>query len=362
VTLSILFFTLEMGLVFKALQTGDQRFLYWLPLLFLFWANFHIQFVYGLLIPGLMAFVATVEGWARTRQITWIPQSEEFERLNAIMLWGVLAACLAATLINPYGYGLYKTMFIYARSSYPYHVISELQAMDFRQSAHYIEAMLAAAGFYLLGRRKPNLFQLTLLVVAFLIAFRTQRDAWFLCISVSGMIAFRPRAEEEAVVAESVPQRGVAALKLGLAVVGAVCIMIWQAKDSGLRNEVLLKTVHNSYPVDAVIYIQQHQPAGPLFNNFNWGGFLIGVMPEYPVSIDGRNDLYGDVLLYRAMSTILAVDWKDDPAIARANLILLPRDLPLSGELSRSTEFEVTYSDKMAMVFVRKQQVATLQH
>src|SRR5260370_8774950 len=54
---SILFFTLELVLIFRAQKTRNVKYLYWLPLLFLVWATFHIQFVYGLLLPGLFAAV-----------------------------------------------------------------------------------------------------------------------------------------------------------------------------------------------------------------------------------------------------------------------------------------------------------------
>lgn len=60
----------------------------------------------------------------------------------------------------------------------------------------------------------------------------------------------------------------------------------------------------------------------------NWGGFLMVALPEYPVSIDGRNDLYGDGLLEREVKTMVAEDWQGDAAIERANLVPLPNKLP----------------------------------
>ena len=43
----------------------------------------------------------------------------------------------------------------------------------------------------------------------------------------------------------------------------------------------------------AAEYIRAHQLPEPLFNSFPWGGFLTWYLPEYPVAIDGRTDLYG---------------------------------------------------------------------
>ncbi len=55
VLFTILFFTVELGLIFQARQSGSARPLYWLPLLFLVWSNLHIQFVYGLFVLALYA-------------------------------------------------------------------------------------------------------------------------------------------------------------------------------------------------------------------------------------------------------------------------------------------------------------------
>ena len=41
-------------------------------------------------------------------------------------------------------------------------------------------------------------------------------------------------------------------------------------------------------------YIQDNHLAGPIFNDYGWGGYLDGGAFEYPVSIDERLNLYGD--------------------------------------------------------------------
>lgn len=354
VNFTYLFFTIGLWLVLKSLEKNDRRYLYWLPLVFAIWANFHIQFVYGLLIPGLLAFVVTLSRWPRLRRMAPWLEVEGAEGFSLGLLWVLVLACVAATLVNPYGIGLYRTILIYVRSSYPYQVIMELQAVSFRESGHYVELLLVAAGFFVLGRRKPNFFHFLLLTIATLVAFRTQRDAWFLCIVASSLMAWHSRTIPETASSEEVAAvRGVGIRGLGAALAGAILVMALRTWDSGMTSDNLLKTVRNSYPVGAVEFIQQQHPPGPLFNNFNWGGFLIGVLPEYPVSIDGRNDLYGDAFLYRELHTLVSPDWADDPALRNANLVLLPKDLPLSNELRRSPQFDLAYSDDVAVVFVR---------
>lgn len=42
-------------------------------------------------------------------------------------------------------------------------------------------------------------------------------------------------------------------------------------------------------------------PEGPLFNSYNLGGYLLWMLPEYLVFIDGRADLYGDEVIQEWM-------------------------------------------------------------
>src|ERR1700757_285281 len=52
---SVILFTILLTLLFEAQRSGRVQLLYWLPLVFLVWANIHIQFIYGLAVVGLFA-------------------------------------------------------------------------------------------------------------------------------------------------------------------------------------------------------------------------------------------------------------------------------------------------------------------
>ena len=62
---SVLFFAIELQVLFSSRHSGSARRLYWLPLLFLFWANLHIQFVAGLVLLGVFVVASLVEHWLR---------------------------------------------------------------------------------------------------------------------------------------------------------------------------------------------------------------------------------------------------------------------------------------------------------
>jgi hypothetical protein len=79
-------------------------------------------------------------------------------------------------------------------------------------------------------------------------------------------------------------------------------------------------------------------------------------MPEQPVAIDGRTDLYGDEIDYRFYKTENGdPSWEDDSYLNEARLVLLPRQTRLAGLLNKDSRFNLIYQDELAMVFVKKQ-------
>src|SRR5208337_4794544 len=51
---SMTLFAVTLTLILEARRSGRVQLLYWLPLLFVLWANLHIQFLYGLFLVGLL--------------------------------------------------------------------------------------------------------------------------------------------------------------------------------------------------------------------------------------------------------------------------------------------------------------------
>ena len=50
---TVILFTITLTLLFEAQRRGRIQLLYWLPLVFMIWANIHIQFIYGLAVVGM---------------------------------------------------------------------------------------------------------------------------------------------------------------------------------------------------------------------------------------------------------------------------------------------------------------------
>jgi hypothetical protein len=97
---------------------------------------------------------------------------------------------------------------------------------------------------------------------------------------------------------------------------------------------------------------QNHFP-GPLYNNFDWGGYLIWSLPELPVSIDGRGNVHGDLRIIRSIRTWAGYPgWDLDPELANACLVIAELGRPLTSHLRHDARFKLVYEDDTAAVFV----------
>ena len=343
---TMILFTVVLTFLLEAQRTGSIQFLWWLPLLFVLWANMHIQFIYGLFVVGLFMGINLLQRLAR-----WVGIELDFIQAPTLPLpglIGVLFACFAATFIGPYTYHLYHVVAAYSNSHVPYYMIQELSALDFKSFPHYLLLLLVAAAFFAIGwPKKLDLFKLSLLIVASVVAFRTQRDAWFVAICAAAFIADRRAGESAPTPVLKLPE---------LAGVGAVLAisMLLAARNTGFNTRDLDRTISREYPVNAVNFVHQNSFSGPLYNHLTWGGFLIWYLPEYPVVVDGRNDLYGDELdLLTYNSSKGDESYTSDPYLNEAGLVLLPKKLPLAALLSIDSRFRLVYQDPLAVVFVR---------
>lgn len=348
---SIALFAVTLTFLLEANRTGRIERLYWLPLIFWFWANLHIQFIYGLFLVGLFVGIHFALRLNKAFRIT--PDFVLAPSFPSTTLVAIAAACILATLAGPYTYHPYQVVYEYSRAKFTYAVILELQPLTFRGFSHFVELFLTAGGFFAVGwKRKVDLFKLALLTAATVIAYRTMRDAWFICLPAAACIADTlalPQENERD--GTWFVETWLEKLCVAAAVV-ALLALISNGTDFTPRG--LDRAISSQYPVNAVNYLRRNPLPGPLYNQLNWGGFLMWYMPQYPVAIDGRNDLYGDQLDQIFFNSQNAEkSYETDPYLNEAGVVLLSSDLPLAKVLTVDSRFQLVYRDQIATVFAR---------
>jgi len=124
-------------------------------------------------------------------------------------------------------------------------------------------------------------------------------------------------------------------------------------------SQALMNQTSRAFPVKACDFIRANQLPGPLFNTYYWGGFLMWYLPEYPVSIDGRLNLYGDEINERYFKVTDGTQrLETDPSFAGARIILFERNSAVIKALTTlpalREQFRVAYQDNVATVLVRQ--------
>jgi hypothetical protein len=340
---SILFFTVELFILFHVRRTGQFTPLLALPPLFALWANLHIQFVYGLAVLGqflvevLLSHLPFLSLYSRHRP------NISLGRISLLLL-----ACLVATLITPYHFRLYTPILEYIGQTGAFQVVSELLPLSFRGLTDWLVIGLTIGAAFVLGWQRAWLpFPTLLLLMGTLLAFRAGRDVWVLVLAAVFIIS------EFGKFARSEPSFGFTKLR-AICVIVALTVAMYVI---GLRRQISEQRLENAvkrvYPVAAVKFINEKNYSGPLYNHFNWGGYLIWALPRLPVSMDGRTNLHGDQRVERSFKTWSGVrGWESDPELMQARLVIGGVDDALTSAMRTDSRFKLVYEDAIAAVFV----------
>jgi hypothetical protein len=336
-------FSLELLIIDRVRESGKSQLLWTLPFVFALWANLHIQFVYGLAVLGLLSLEAPLAIAFRRAGIEM-----EAPALAPRPLMLVLLACTTATLLTPYHYLLYKQIFEYIGQTGAFLNISELHPMFFRSLDSWLVLLLTLAAAFISGwRRKWPPFPTLVLLMAAILAFRSRRDAWVLALAAIWVIGDSARALWQG--RPFVFTKGqILASAVAVAVVLFAVSIARQISDANLQA-----IVEEKFPARAVNYVKANQLPGPLFNDYDWGGFLLWSLPRLPVAIDGRLNLYGDERLERSLNTWQGgPGWNSDPDLRSARLVIANKRRMLASLLRSHPRYRIAYEDNVAVVFV----------
>ncbi len=356
ILVSILFFGVELFLLLKSHRCNDMRPLSFLPVLFLLWANLDGQFLIGLILLSL--FVTAEVSEFLLNRFGVISFSASTDSLTKVLAISGLSAL--ATLFTPYPFQLFSSAFQSAYGRVIFEDFQEMQAMDFRRPQHFVLMLLVMMAFVALGRqRSRDLFKLSAIILFVALAFRVQRDVWcvvFVAIAIiaDAAVGWHRSSEPE------VRHRSAAWTweKPLVAVIIALIFLVAIVRLPG--NVELMSQAGRVFPIKACDFIRSNQLPGPVFNAYYWGGFLMWYLPEYPVSIDSRVSLYGDVINKRYFKVTGGTErLETDPTFDRSRIILFERNSAVIKALTTlpalRDQFRVAYQDNVATVLVRQQ-------
>jgi hypothetical protein len=114
-------------------------------------------------------------------------------------------------------------------------------------------------------------------------------------------------------------------------------------------------TGKGEFPQAALRYMEEHSLKGNIFNDYDWGGYLIWKgYPDFRVFVDGRADIYADRVIPDYI-TIMSAGKESYRVFESYNTdyALLRRDEPFAALLSASPGWSGIYRDETAVIFAR---------
>ncbi len=337
--------------ILEARRRNDLAPLLWLPPLFLLWANLDAQFVLGLLLLPMLLLAETVERTLRPSGI-W---NANLRRIPLVRLIAITAACVIATMITPYSIHLIPAALQSAYSLTLFKNFAFMAAMSFREPQHFMLTLLLFSACFGLGRRHSHdIFKILLLALWASLAFRVQRDNWIIVLPSIAILGDVIGIDRD----RGAPGQGRVKKEYPYIAAG-VAILLTLSFFFLPSNQTLETRLERVYPVKACDYIQKNHLPGPMFNEYGWGGYVMWKLPEYPVSIDERLNLYGDEFSAAYFETVMGKRRMETlPGFTSERIILLPVSLSIAKALTTipvlQQQFREVYRDEIAIVLVRR--------
>ena len=343
---------------------GRRRIIWGLPLVMLLWANVHGGFAIGFIL--IVAYLFGEVG----NLLLGAGSAEDVEAQQ--LGWGglrqlIIVAILSflALALNPNG----AQMWLYPLRTVGIGIlqdfIAEWQPPDFHQLyLHpFIWLLLAALTAFGLAGRRADFTDLTLVAVFTYLSLLAVRNVPLFALVLAPIIVHYGttaiwRLERWKGVAWPISRERPASgsrLALNWLLLCLILLASGLYAMQGVQAAGPESANPEDLPAAAVDYLQEQQPPGPIFNNYNWGGYLIWRVPEYPVYVDGRTDLFDDALLRRYLSIYLAErGWREQLDQDAINLVLAEPASPLARELVQDAGWETLYHDAIAIVLARR--------
>lgn len=315
--------------------------LWLLPLLFAIWVNTHGSWLIGLVLFGVFLLCGLARGqWDAILCTPWSPHELR-------QLLQVAAASVAALFLNPYGWRLVLYPFDLAfRQKLNIANIEEWRSLDFH-SARGKVFLLTAGVLLLLGllqRRRWRPVDLAFLAIGLYAALTYARFLFLAALLLTPLLA-RELAFFPAVRQDKDRPWANALFMTGLL---SVCLATWP------RTRTLASGDQTLYPAQALPYLSGFHPQGPVFNDYDWGGYLIWHCRQVPVFVDSRVDIFERSGVFA--DYLKAMRLEDTFSVLdryHVRYVLVAQKRPLAYLLEHSPGWRVEYQDKVTVLLER---------
>ena len=342
--------------VIESFQNDRKNLLYLLPLVMLLWINLHGGFILGFII---IVIYIVCNLWK-----LYISKNTDkvlYKRKVKYFFFATIASVLVS-LANPKG--LHTLLF-------PFEVVSNRLIMDnygeflspnfhsvpFIPFKYFLLLMIAFLGAF---KEKLNPIEIFLIIIFTNMALFSQRYIPLFAIIVAPILSrhgnvylhnlnnkFSDLTINKAKIQESIDKsaRGY------IWPIIAIIIVVGLAAS----NRIEFKFDEKIKPVNAVEFIKKEYIPGNMFNNDEFGDYIIyRAYPQYKVFYDSRADIYGNEKLKDYLDvTNMRRGWEKILEKYNTNWIIIEAYSPLSQYLNMTKNWRLIYSDSVAAIYVK---------
>jgi len=324
------------------------------PVIMLIWVNTH-----GAFIAGILIWACYIAGLILDQKFSW-PEIKTY-------LWIGLSSLLVS-LINPDGFGIWKTGFGFLGNRYLVSHTAEYLPPDFHQISTwpFLLLIVLSIGLLAISKRRMNASHALLLSGWTAMALYSARNIPLYAVIVAPILVTVGADYLQANKSKGATDKFIdlqsrfmdiekslkSGLWSGIVVVAAGLLLMrgftldFQNKGNQFRDNV--------FPVQAVDWIEENQLQGEGFNYFPWGGYLLyRTWPEMLVFIDGQTDFYGEELTRKYEKVItLSPGWEDVLQKYQVSWVLMPTQSELIQHLQEIGDWNAVYQDQISTIMV----------
>ncbi len=340
-------------------RVGPSPRIWWLVPLTVVWTNLHGGFLALVAVLGLTAVGTAIE--ASIAREAWGGPKWRSALRYAI----VAGACLAASLVNPYGYKLHAHVIEYLRSDWIRSVVQEFQSPSFRSENMLQFEALLMVGLVVAGALLRRRCVVEALWIAFFAheALGSVRHVPIFATVASPVIATELSAWWTAWTSGA-SKKSLSAIVNQMAADAASLVRRTSIWPSVVVLALSVPFLPIPWPQDFPEQIfptrMVHQYGSLIWGSRvltsdQWGDYLIYTNPQQKVFVDGRSDFYGPEVGNEYLHLSAGRwDWPETMAKYRFDAALLPTDLGIVQILKLQPDWRVVEDDGKRILLVRR--------
>lgn len=369
--ISILGISIIMFIITKYKRSDQGKIIWLLPLVFLFWANMHGGFIFGI---GFMIIFLALENFLikqkeRAPGADWLKLYDPLAREKWKKTVYSFSVSVLLTFVNPYTWRVYQEIYKATADTYDKTIIMEWLAPNFHTAAGIDFGGYVIFVFIVLATiRKIDLLSFVLIPIVLFFAFQAGRNIPFFVIISLPFLA-KSLAELENVFSSLLNKK-----LFAIAISGFLIFylpVIGDAQDA-------IKTFNGGpeqakiggYPDKALQFLLNNPAYGEknIFNDYGWGGYIIQnskckmknekLWCEPKVFIDGRMSYWKlanrHILKDYEDIEYLSAGWEKLIEKYNISIIFIDKKTFLANALKFNNNWKNIYEDDLAVIYEKK--------